>query len=150
MRVAVLLALAAAGMGLAGCQQGFKAPYDQGVCYYVVPDKTDPKADPALNVVARDQGQIEMCAARLEEMRVRFLRLGGSNREIVGAYQGRFIFVDPQGVKFGAPGGAIDGMRYFALARTGDGRLAIPGAILRDETGRPVAVAAPPEAPAGN
>jgi hypothetical protein len=32
------------------------------------------------------------------------------------------------------------------MARTGDGRLAIPGAIQRDETGRPIAIAAEPAA----
>lgn len=154
MRIAAVIALAAVGLAAAGCQQAFKAPYDQGVCYYVVPDRDDPKADPRLNVVARDQESIDFCAARLEEMRLRFLRMGGSNREVVGAYQGRFIFVDRQGVKYGTPGGPIDGARFFALARTGDGRLAIPGAIMRDEaTGRPLGVgtsaqSAPPSAPA--
>ena len=90
------------------------------------------------NVVARDQPQIEFCAARLEEMRLKFLRLGGSKTEMVGAYQGQFIFIDRAGVKFGK---SLDGPRFFALARTGDGRLAIPGAIQRQIDGRPVAVA---------
>ena len=61
--------------------------------------------------------------------------------EVAGAYQGRFIFVDREGVKFGK---SLTGSRFFAMARTGDGRLAIPGAIQRDETGRPIAIAAPP------
>ena len=131
--------LGAATAGLAACTNAFEAPYDAGVCYYVVPGETEGE-DPKLNVVARDQPQIELCAARLEEMRVRFLRMGGTNREIIGAYQGQFIFIDPQGVKFGK---TLTGSRFFAMARTGDGRLAIPGAIQRDETGRPIAIAAP-------
>ena len=137
--------LGGATVGLGACTSGFEAPDDPGVCYYVVPSETEGE-EPRLNVVAQDQPQIEMCAARLEEMRVRFLRMGGSNREIIGAYQGQFIFIDPQGVKFGK---TLTGARFFALARTGDGRLAVPGAIVRDEEGRPVAVAEnPPTAPA--
>ena len=59
-------------------------------------------------------------------MRVRFLRLGGSNREIYGAYQGNFIFVQKEGI-FTAP--SLEAHRYLALVRTGDGRLAVPGAM---------------------
>lgn len=113
-------------LALAGCSQAVQAPRTPGACYYVVPDKAG--GEPKVNVVAEDQPQIEFCAARLEEMRLRFLRLGGSNREIVGAYQGQFIFVTREGVSFGK---TLDGPRFFALARTGDGRLAIPGAIQR-------------------
>jgi hypothetical protein len=121
-----------------------EAPFDRGVCYYVVPDETAENGI-KLNVVARDQPQIEFCAARLEEMRLRFLGLGGSNREIIGAYQGKFIFIDATGVLVGD---TLTGGRYFFLARTGDGRLAIPGAIQREIDGRPVGVVAAPEAPA--
>jgi hypothetical protein len=136
-------ALAAAGL-VSACSKGVEAPFDRGVCYYVVPDETAENGI-KLNVVARDQPQIEFCAARLEEMRLRFLGLGGSNREIVGAYQGKFIFIDATGVLVGD---TLTGGRYFFLARTGDGRLAIPGAIQREIDGRPVGVVAAPEAPA--
>ncbi|WP_262422685.1 hypothetical protein [Brevundimonas denitrificans] len=44
---------------------------------------------------------IEFCAARLEEMRLNFLRLGGSVLEIKGSYQGQFIFIERAGVYFG-------------------------------------------------
>ncbi|HEV7227368.1 hypothetical protein [Brevundimonas sp.] len=135
--------LAAAGF-VSACSQGVEAPFDRGVCYYVVPDETAEDGI-KLNVVARDQPQIEFCAARLEEMRLRFLGMGGSNREIVGAYQGKFIFIDATGVLVGD---TLTGGRYFFLARTGDGRLAIPGAIQREIDGRPVGVIAAPEAPA--
>ena len=97
---------------------------------------------PVFNKLADNQPQIEHCAARLEEMRLRFLRQGGSRQEITGAYQGQFIFLDREGVWIGK---TLDGSRFILMARTGDGRLAVPGAITRDETGRPVGVAAPPE-----
>ena len=108
---------------VAACETAPRAPNDAGVCYSVVQKEGQ---EMAFNVLARDQPQIETCAARLEEMRLNFLRLGGSNRDVVGAYQGRFIFVDRRGIAFGQ---RIDGPRFFALARTGDGRLAVPGAI---------------------
>lgn len=112
-------------VSLAACAEQVEAPFDPGVCYSV----TRPDGEPQFNVVARDQPQIEFCAARLEEMRVRFLRLGGSTREVIGSFQGQFIFVDARGVSFSR---TLDGARFFALARTGDGRLAVPGAIQRD------------------
>lgn len=115
----------AALLGLSACAQQIQAPRDPGVCYAV----TRPDGEIRFNVVARDQPQIEFCAARLEEMRLRFLRMGGSTREVTGAFQGQFIFVDSRGVSLGR---ALDGPRFFALARTGDGRLAVPGAIQRD------------------
>lgn len=112
-------------LALGACAEQVKAPRDPGVCYAV----TRPNGEIQFNVVARDQPQIEFCAARLEEMRVRFLRMGGSAREVTGAFQGQFIFVDARGVAFSR---SLDGGRFFALARTGDGRLAVPGAIQRD------------------
>jgi hypothetical protein len=145
--ITAVAALALAGLA-AGCAQRVEAPRDPGVCWYVVPAEgaaADPEAPPRFNVVARDQPQIEFCAARLEEMRLRFLRMGGSNREIIGAYQGQFIFIDRRGVQFGKD---LNGPRFFALTRTGDGRLAIPGAIQRDIDGRRTAIAAPPPEPA--
>ncbi|KAK0351434.1 hypothetical protein LTR94_024980, partial [Friedmanniomyces endolithicus] len=114
--------------------------FEPGVCYYVA---TPEGQEPRLQKLGEDVAQIELCAAQLEEMRLRFLRMGGSNQEVTGAYQGRFIFIDREGVKIGK---SLTGSRFFSMARTGDGRLAIPGAIQRDETGRPVAVAAEPEA----
>lgn len=120
-----IVALAA----LAACETAPEAPREAGVCYSVVPPEEGEKGPPRFNVVATDQPQIEFCAARLEEMRLRFLRMGGSNREIIGAYQGQYIFIERRGVSFSQ---SLDGVRFMALARTGDGRLAIPGAIQRD------------------
>ncbi len=110
---------------LASCSESVKAPTDTGVCYAV----ETPDGEPTFNVVARDQAQIEMCAARLEEMRLRFRGLGSTRQEVTGAYQGQFIFVDRRGVSFAR---TLEGARFFALARTGDGRLAVPGAIERE------------------
>ena len=126
------------GLSLAACApKGLEAPTEPGVCYHVVLSE-DGKSAPLVNVVARDQPQIEHCAAQLEQMRVRFLRLGGNRSDIVGSYQGQFIFIDRAGVWQSK---SLNGNRFFALARTGDGRLAIPGAIQREIDGRPVAVA---------
>ncbi len=136
MRTSIVLALAAGAVALGACQQTTKAPFDPGVCYAVQPGK-DGEA-PRFNVVAEDQPQIEFCAARLEEMRLRFLSMGGTRREITGAYQGQFIFIDRSGVSFGK---TLEGARFMALARTGDGRLAIPGAIQREVDDGPPAAA---------
>lgn len=127
-------------VAMAGCAKTVEAPYDKGVCFAV--EQGENGAAPVFNKVAEGQPQVEFCAARLEEMRLRFLRLGGTRTEITGAYQGQFIFIDRAGVWFAK---SLDGARFIALARTGDGRLAMPGAITRDATGRPVGVAAPPE-----
>lgn len=127
---------------LAGCAQAVKAPTETGVCYAV----EQSEGEPVFNVVARDQVQIEMCAARLEEMRLRFRGLGSTREEVTGAYQGQFIFVDRRGVSFAR---TLEGARFFALARTGDGRLAVPGAIDRGvtELGVVVEERAPPSFP---
>ncbi|MBX3477824.1 MAG: hypothetical protein KF910_09455 [Brevundimonas sp.] len=128
-RLLTLALVVTAVAGLAACEKRIEAPRERGVCYSVQMPEEGAKTPPQFHVVARDQPQIEFCAARLEEMRQRFLRLGGSNREIIGAYQGQYIFVERRGVAFSQ---ALDGVRFMALARTGDGRLAIPGAIQRD------------------
>ena len=127
MRKSVFLALGISALALSACSPTTKAPFDRGICY-AVQVGAEGEA-PQFNVVARDQPQIEFCAARLEEMRLRFLSLGGNRREIIGAYQGQFIFIDRSGVAFGK---TLEGSRFMALARTGDGRLAIPGAIQRE------------------
>jgi hypothetical protein len=137
MKIAATAALIVAA-SLTACSGGVKAPYDEGVCYAV--EIPEGGGKPTFNKVADNQPQIEACAARLEEMRVRFLRLGGSRREVTGAYQGQFIFIDRAGVWFSK---TLDGNRFMALARTGDGRLAVPGAIQRDASGRPLGVGAP-------
>lgn len=139
MRASASVFLIAGTVALAACEQPVKAPFDEGICYAV--EMGEEGEAPRFNVVARDQPQIEFCAARLEEMRLRFLRMGGTRREVVGAYQGQFIFIDRAGAWISR---TLDGSRFALLARTGDGRLAQPGAIRRAADGTPIAVAAPP------
>ncbi|HYC96642.1 hypothetical protein [Brevundimonas sp.] len=139
-RVPFLLALGAGVLALAACSRAVEAPYERGVCFVV--EVGEAGEAPVFNKLAEDQPQIEYCAARLEEMRLRFLRQGGSRQEVTGAYNGQYIFIDREGVWIGK---SLDGSRFIFMARTGDGRLAVPGAITRDESGRPVGVAAPVE-----
>ena len=129
-RTSLFLVAGVGLLALGACQNTTKAPFDPGVCYAVEPAKDG--GEPTFNVVARDQPQIEFCAARLEEMRLRFLGFGGNRREMIGSYQGQFIFIDRAGVSFGK---SLEGARFMALARTGDGRLAIPGAIQQEVEG---------------
>ena len=141
-RICIVLAASVGLLALGACQNTIEAPFDPGICYAVELGKEG--EEPKFNVVARDQPQIEFCAARLEEMRLRFLGFGGNRREVTGSYQGQFIFIDRAGVSFGK---TLEGPRFMALARTGDGRLAIPGAIQQEvdaPRGPPAPVAAPP------
>jgi hypothetical protein len=118
-----LLVLLIALAPLAACKPTPKAPTDTGVCYHLG-SITGGVAH--YNVVATNVPDMEHCAANLEAMRIRFLQLGGSNTEIVGGYQGSFLFLQPEGV-FTAE--SYDGARYPFLVRTGDGRLAVPGSV---------------------
>ena len=140
MKFAAITALGAGALALTACEKAIEAPFDRGVCYAV--EAGAEGEAPRFNKVADNQPQIEFCAARLEEVRLRFLRIGGSRQEITGSYQGQFIFIDREGVWISQ---ALDGSRFILLARTGDGRLAIPGAIQRAIDGTPVAVLADPE-----
>lgn len=141
-RVSFLMAAGVGALALAACSNAVEAPFEPGVCFVV--ERGESGAAPVFNKLADNQPQIEHCAARLEEMRLRFLRQGGTRQDVTGAYQGQFIFIDRDGVWIGK---SLDGSRFIALARTGDGRLAVPGAIARDSSGRPVGVAAPVETP---
>ena len=122
MRHTTLLVLAAAALSLSACAKKTTPPGDPGVCYHVVPQK-----DGSLKYNKLVQTQsLEKCAANLEAMRIKFLRMGGSTQEIYGAYQANFLFLEPKGVSTST---SLEGPRYIALVRTGDGRLAIPGAM---------------------
>jgi hypothetical protein len=120
-RTAPLLALLATA-ALAACAKRTEPPGDVGVCYHVVVQK-----DGALkyNKLVTTPN-LETCAANLEAMRIKFLTMGGSAQEILGAYQANFIFLQREGVFTST---TLQGPRYLALVRTGDGRLAIPGAM---------------------
>jgi hypothetical protein len=122
MSVRSLLVLACAALALSACAKKTTPPGDARICYHVVPQK-----DGSLkyNKLVTTES-LERCAANLEAMRVRFLRMGGTRQEIYGAYQANFLFLQKEGVLTST---SLEGPRYVALVRTGDGRLAIPGAM---------------------
>ena len=119
-----ILLAAAALVALTACAKRTEPPGDVGVCFHVVPQK-----DGALKynrlIEAPD---LETCAANLEAMRIKFLRMGGNQQNIYGAYQANFLFLEKEGVMTST---SLEGPRYVALVRTGDGRLAIPAAMPR-------------------
>jgi len=123
LNLAVPAALIAAAYCLSACARRVEAPLDAGVCWHAVPLKD---GGMRFNRLADHVANIESCAASLEGMRLRFLAIGGQAREIMGAYQGEFIFLQREGVFVGQ---TLTGARYLALVRTGDGRLAMPGAV---------------------
>lgn len=133
MRAALILMAGAAAL-LAGCEERVRIPDGPpGACWHVAPMRD---GTVRFNPLPDPQPNLENCAARLEEMRVRFLRMGGTRREVIGAYGNQFLFVDGAGVSLSR---SLDGGRFVALRRTPDGRLAIPGAF----------EVAPPEAEQG-
>jgi hypothetical protein len=113
---------AIAAVLLTGCEQRTEPPGDPGICYHVVPQKGGKLKYNKLVATPN----LETCAANLEAMRVKFLRMGGSQQNIYGAYQANFLFLQSEGVLTST---SLEGPRYVALVRTGDGRLAIPGAM---------------------
>lgn len=112
----------ALSLGLSACAKRTEPPGDKGICYHVVPEAGGKlKFNKLVNTP-----NLETCAANLEAMRIKFLRMGGSQQEIYGAYQANFLFLQKEGVLTST---SLEGTRYVALVRTGDGRLAIPGAM---------------------
>lgn len=107
------LALIAAALALFGCRAGVKPPGDVGTCYHLAAIQD---GKPKFNVLARSVPDMEHCAAALEAMRTRFLSLGSSNRDIVGAYQANFLFLGDDGVFTGT---SYEGARYPFLVRSG-------------------------------
>jgi hypothetical protein len=108
---------------LAGCTKQIEAPTDTGVCWHAVPLQN---GQVRFNKLADNQPSIESCAASLEGMRLRFLSLGGGSEDMIGAYQGNFIFLQKEGVFISQ---SLTGGRYFLLGRTADGRLATAAAL---------------------
>ena len=126
-RLAIPAALIVAAVAASACSQRTEPPGDPGICYNVVPQK-DGKLKYFKLVNAAN---LETCAANLEAMRIKFLRMGGSQQTVYGAYQTNFLFVQPEAI-FTAT--SLESGRYLALVRTGDGRLAIPSAMPRAPT----------------
>jgi len=123
MRPLLFIGSFAAVAALTGCGPQLEAPRDPGVCWHLV---SLPNGKVRFNRLAADQPAMEHCAAQLEAMRIRFAGMGSRNDETVGAYQGNFIFIDKNGV-FTAK--RYDSARFPFMVRTGDGRLAVPGAM---------------------
>lgn len=119
--VALAVALTAA---LSGCAKRTYPPGDAGVCYHVAGQLPDGSIK--YNKLKENVPNLETCAANLEAMRLRFLSMGGSTTEIMGAFQGNFLFLQHEGI-FTSP--SLEQGRYLALIRTSDGRLAMPGAV---------------------
>ena len=120
-RLAPLMVLAL--LGVSACTKELEAPTDAGICWHMaqLPDGTV-----RFNKVAQNIPTIEKCAVQLDVMRLRFLGLGGTHEDIVGAYQGQFLFLGSQGVFVSQH---LNGGRYLLLVPTGDGRLVKPGSL---------------------
>jgi hypothetical protein len=121
--IVVSLAAALSAAALSACEKKIEAPYDKGVCWHMVP-LTGGKVK--FNKLSENRPSLESCAASLEGMRERFLGLGGNQEEVIGAYQGNFLFLGRTGVFTST---TLTGARWPALVRTNDGRLAIPSAV---------------------
>ena len=119
-RLSPLVLLAA--VGLAGCSPGVKPPTEAGVCWHMVQFKG---GKTRFNELARNVPTLEGCAAQLEAMRIRFSGLGSNPEQMIGAYQGQFLFLQPEGIFTGEN---LDGAHYLLLVRTG-GKLVKPGVL---------------------
>ncbi|MGI8841716.1 MAG: hypothetical protein ACR2F8_13195 [Caulobacteraceae bacterium] len=112
-----------AALGLGACQKQLEAPTERGVCWHLA---QFPDGKVRFNRLAQGQLDLEHCAAQLEMMRLRFRALGSTQTQVTGAYQGQFLFIQPEGV-FTAQ--TLGGYHYPFMVRTGDGRLAVEGAM---------------------
>jgi hypothetical protein len=117
----IALLLAGGLLALAGCTKELEAPTDAGVCYHMVQLKD---GTVRFNKVAQNVTSVEKCAVALDAMRLRFLAIGGSHQEIMGAYQGQFLFLGPTGVFIAQH---VNGARYPLLVPNGEGQLVKPG-----------------------
>jgi hypothetical protein len=122
-RIPPLVLAGAAVLALAGCAKQVAAPTEAGICWQAIPLKS---GDIKFNKVSEHEPSMETCAASLEGMRLRFLSMGGNNQEVIGAYQGNYLFLEPNGIFMSQ---TFHGNRYFALGRTADGRLATAAAL---------------------
>jgi len=124
--IAVLVAAAlASSLGLGACApKTVKAPTDRKVCYNMQRLK---EGGVRFDKVADNVPSLELCAAELEGMRLRFLRLGGTTTNVVGSYQGQFLFLRTEGV-FTA--NSLTAPQYPALVRIGN-QLVAPGSVPR-------------------
>ena len=110
-------------LSLAACSKQIEAPTDTGVCWHMVTTKD---GQTRFNQVAKNVPSIERCAVELEQVRLRFAGLGLARSDMIGAFQGEFLFLQPEGIYVGH---SLNGGHYLLLVRTGDGRLAKPGVL---------------------
>ena len=110
-------------LALSGCDKTLQAPADKGVCWHLVQPANAP---PKFNKLADNQPDLEHCAGELEKMRRAFAGLGAAQSEVTGAYQGQFLFIQPDGV-FTAQ--ELNGFRYPLMVRAPGGQLVVPGAV---------------------
>jgi hypothetical protein len=122
-RLAAILAASTLALGLAACEPKVEAPFNKGVCWHMA---QLPGGKVKFNMLSQNRPNLESCAASLEGMRERFLALGGNQEDVIGAYQGSFLFLGRTGVFTST---TLEGARWPALVRTSDGRLAIPSAV---------------------
>ena len=122
-RLAAVLSASTLALGLAACTPKVEAPFNKGVCWHMA---QLPGGKVKFNMLSQNRPNLESCAASLEGMRERFLALGGNQEEVIGAYQGSFLFLGRTGVFTST---TLEGARWPALVRTSDGRLAIPSAV---------------------
>lgn len=123
LKIPCAIAGLAAALALSGCAKQIAAPTTTGVCWQAIPLKD---GGMRFNKVSEGEPNMESCAASLEGMRLRFLSMGGNNEELIGAYQGNFLFLERNGIFMSQ---TFNGNRYFALGRTTDGRLATAAAL---------------------
>ena len=122
-----ILCSAALALLLGACEKTLDAPTDRGVCWHLVEENGKPVK---FNRLASNQPDLEHCAAQLDLMRRSFNALGVNQREVTGAYQGQFLFLQPEGV-FTAE--KVDGFRYPMMIRAPDGTLVVPGAVRQQQ-----------------
>ena len=108
---------------LSACAKKVEAPANTGICWHMVQLKD---GTTRFNLLSRNVPNLEQCASDLEGMRLRFSALGAENEHMTGAYQGQFLFLEPNGIFTGQ---TLDGGHYLLLVRTGDGRLAKVGVM---------------------
>ena len=107
---------------LAACAKQIATPTEVDACFEAVAHKD---GTVAFQRLSQHEATMESCAGALEGMRERFLGLGGSRHNLVGTYNGHYLFLGPAGVQ---TSDSVDGVRYPFLVRSDDGRLVAAGA----------------------
>src|SRR4051812_10550919 len=114
-RLIAVACLALAAGSLSACQPQTRVPDERGVCWHLV---TLEDGKTRFNRLASGINDIEHCAAALEVMRLEFNRLGQNRDEVIGGYQGNFIWIEREGVFISQ---TLNGARFPAMVRSGDG-----------------------------